>query len=97
MALNKLIKKNRIGIIQNELKEAEKELDLLVEKNQNLKQRNQRLNSTKEYQMNKTFEDYKKFIEDTNSKKKCDKDEVNMYMKDNWRFKQMQEKEILSK
>lgn len=69
----------------------------LVEKNQNLRERNARLIQTKEHNIQKALDDYKNFTTEINSRKRCDKDEVISEMKDLWKFKQSQEKELLGK
>jgi hypothetical protein len=78
------------------LSEVKKELDLLAEKNQNLKQRNQRLNQTKENQMKRTLDEYKDYTKRIQTEKRCEKEEVMAEMKDLWNFKQGEEREVSS-
>ena len=76
--------------------DVKKELDLLSEKNQNLKQRNQRLSQTKDAQMKRTLNEYKEYTKRIQSEKRCEKEEVMEEMKDLWNFKQGEEREVSS-
>ena len=78
------------------MSEVKKELDLLYEKNLNLKQRNQRLSQTKEIQMKRTLDEYKGYTKRIQTEKRCEKEEVMAEMKDLWNFKQGEEREVSS-
>ena len=76
--------------------EVKNELDLLNEKNQNLKQRNHRLSQTKDAQMKRTLDEYKEYTKRIQTEKRCEKEEVMAEMKDLWNFKQGEEREVSS-
>lgn len=76
--------------------ECNDELKKLREINQNLAQRNQRLELTRNYNFNKATDEYKTYNRDVNSRKLCTRDEVLQELKDLWRFKLSEEKSVLS-
>jgi hypothetical protein len=86
----------RIEVQKKELEELTREQSRLHELKKNLKQRNERLSQTRETYFKRTLDQYKNDTNDFRSKRECNKDDVLNELKNLWRFKSQQEKEILS-
>lgn len=86
----------RITVKEKELLDCNDELNKLVEINQNLTQRNRRLYETRVYNMERASEEYKSFNKQVNAKEQCSREEVINELKDLWRFKLSEEKNLIS-
>ncbi len=81
---------------KKELTEAEAEYNKIYDLNRSMKQRNERLNKTKESNVRRTLDQYKEDTNEYRSKQPLNKDHVLAEMKELWRWKQSQEREIAS-
>lgn len=80
---------------EKELADCDDELNKLVETNQNLRQRNRRLQETRLYNMERASDEYKSFSRDFNSRENCAREHVLNELKDLWRFKLNEEKSVI--
>lgn len=87
----------RITVKEKEIEDSNDELNKLTEVNQNLRQRNKRLQETRQYNMNRAIEEYKQFNKDFNAREVCSRDQVLNELKDVWRFKLNEEKAVIGR
>lgn len=84
----------KISLKEKELKEANDELNKLVERNFFLKERTDRLNQTKIQNIQKAMSDYKSFTHQLSSQPRCERDDVITELKSFWSFKSSLNQEL---
>ncbi|RNA33129.1 coiled-coil domain-containing 83-like [Brachionus plicatilis] len=85
----------KISLKDKELKDANEELNKLVERNFFLKERTDRLNQTRLQNIHKAMTEYKTFTHQLNSQPRCERDDVIIELKNLWTFKSSLNKELV--
>jgi hypothetical protein len=87
----------RIETAKKDVSEALVEYNKMYDLNRSLKLRNERLSKTKEVNVARTLQQYKTETNDYRSKQSLNKDHVLAEMKELWKWKQSQDREIASR